>query len=358
MTTVNLSRFIRLGVSDSAVKNHRPFNELNDKYRKQVVFASEIIEFNKGDTVFAGKVDRSCYCFLLKGKLSFKTGMLSKKTIDSADNVALFDIASLLPDGVDIQAADSGHLLSVKSDLMDTALAWMQASTVEQEQPAVSPAAVAAVEEEEDESDWMSSLLASPLFFNLPPANISRVFSLFERVDVRKDEVLIHQGDEGFYFYVLIQGAAKVLFADQPNTPPVGLESGAYFGEDALVSGAPRSASVVMTTDGVVGRLDRENFQNLLSDPVVKYIVPEDVGKQLMKRGAQCVLVDVRSKEEFDHAPSPNSRNIPYRDLRAVIPSLDKTAMYFISQEGGKRSELAAHLFAQVNLQAFVIRQE
>lgn len=355
MSTVNLSRFVRLGINANTVRTLKPFNELNDKYRKQVVFASEIIEFAKGDTVFKGKPDRSRYYFLLKGKLVFKTGMLSKKTIDSQDGIAQFDICPLLPDGVDIMAADSGHMLSVEASLMDTALAWMQASEPEPEAlPKAAPAELLVVETEEEENDWMSALLTSPLFFNLPPANISRVFSLFERIEVKKDEEIIHQGDEGHHFYALIHGKAKVLVDGQVVAE---LGSGSYFGEDALVSGAPRSASVVMSTNGEVGRLDRENFQSLLQDPVVKFISQEDVGKQLMKRGTKCVLIDVRSREEFDHAPSPNSRNIPCRELRSTIRTLDKEAQYFISHEGGKRSELAAHLFSQANLKAFVIRE-
>jgi rhodanese-related sulfurtransferase len=367
MSTPSLSQFIRLGVNDNALKAHHPFDELNDKYRKQVIFASQIVEFAKGDKVFSDKIDRSRYYFLLKGKFSFKTGLLSKKTLASTDEAAQFDMGTLLPDGVDIIAAEAGHLLSVEADLLNTALVWMQAALLESEQPMQAPAAVSVVpmggseeeeEYEEDESDWMSSLLESPLFFNLPPANISKVFALFERVDVQKGESLIKQGDDGFYFYVLIHGKAHIVFDDQPERAPVAIHSGEYFGEDALVSGAPRSASVVMLTDGVVGRLDRDNFQTLLQEPVIKYIADEDVGKNLMKRGTTCVLVDVRSKEEFDHAPSPNSRNIPCRELRAVIPTLDKTSLYFISQEGGKRSELAAHLLSQANLQAFVIRQE
>jgi rhodanese-related sulfurtransferase len=75
-----------------------------------------------------------------------------------------------------------------------------------------------------------------------------------------------------------------------------------------------------------------------------------------MKRSVRCVLIDVRSNEEFEHAPSHNSRNIPCRELRSSIAELDKEALYFISPEGGKRSELAAHLMSQANLQAFVIQ--
>ena len=129
--TVSLSRFIRLGINANTVQPYKPFSELNDKYRKHVVFASEIIEFAKGDTVLKGAIDRHCYYYLLKGKLSFKTGMLSKKTISSDDKNSLFDIGTLLPDGLDILAADAGHMLAVKIDMMDAALAWTQAAELE-----------------------------------------------------------------------------------------------------------------------------------------------------------------------------------------------------------------------------------
>ncbi len=357
--TVSLSRFIRLGINANTVQPYKPFSELNDKYRKHVVFASEIIEFAKGDTVLKGSIDRQCYYFLLKGKITFKTGMLSKKTISSDDKNSLFDIGTSLPNDVDVIAADAGHMLSVKIDMMDAALAWTQAAELEAtstiaEKPLSNPAKEMIVEEEED--DWMSELLAYPLFFNLPPANISRVLSLFEKVEVHKGEEIIKQGDEGNYFYALIKGKASVITDDQKDKPVAHLVSGSYFGEDALVSGSPRSASVIMTTDGEVGRLDRDSFQSLLQEPVVKYISQEDVGKNLMKRSVRCVLIDVRSHEEFEHAPSHNSRNIPCRELRSSIAELDKEALYFISPEGGKRSELAAHLMSQANLQAFVIQ--
>jgi rhodanese-related sulfurtransferase len=357
MTTVSLSRFVRLGINANTVRPYKPFSELNDKYRKNVLFASEIIEFAKGDTVFKGKLDRGCYYFLLKGKLAFKTGMLSKKTISSDDKNSLFDIGALLPDDIDIVAADAGYMLSVKIDMMDAALAWTQASEVVAASPSAEPARMEVVEDaDEDENDWMSALLAYPLFFNLPPANISRVFSLFEKVAVSKGEEVIRQGDEGQYFYALIKGKAHVVTDNQKEKPAAILSSGSYFGEDALVSGAPRSASVVMVTNGEVARLDRDNFQSLLQDPVVKYVSQDDVGKSLMKRGVRCVLIDVRSREEFEHAPSPNSKNIPCRELRSSIATLDKDSLYFISPEGGKRSELAAHLMSQANLQAFVIQ--
>jgi rhodanese-related sulfurtransferase len=361
MSNINLSRFIRLGINAGSLATVNPFNQLDDSYRKQVIFASGVIEFAKGDTVFKGHLDRSHYYFLLKGKIFYKTGLLSKKSIGASDPVAQFDISSLLPDGVNILAAEPGHLLSVEADMLDAALAWMQAGDITQK-PDLKPShaisshpEISHVDDENDD-DWMTVLLASPLFFNLPPANISRLFVLFERIPVRSGDVIVKQGDDGDDFYVLISGQAEVVLDDCYDKPAAQLSQGSYFGEGALVSGEPRSASVIMTSDGEVGRLDRENFQSLLKDPVVKFISPEELGQQLMKNRSHCVLVDVRSPEEFAHTPSANCHNIPCRELRAAIPDMDKDALYFISQEGGKRSELAAHLLSQANLKAFVIR--
>lgn len=363
MSTPNLSQFIRLGVNANALKGHSPLNTMVEKYRKQVIFDSQVREFRKGEVVFPEGRETGKILYLLRGKLSFKTGLLSKKVLDATKEECLFDINPLLAPGVAVSAVEDGHLLVVDSSLMDTALAWNEAADMELAQgikQAVpiedAKLAMAASVQDEEEVDWMSGLLESPLFFNLPPANISRVFSLFERVEVKAGETIIRQGDEGDYFYVLIEGKARVVFDNQPDRAPIDLATAAYFGEDALVSDAPRSASVVMATDGVVGRLDRENFQSLLKDPVLRFVTPDQVGEQLLAHGSKCVLVDVRSREEFDHAPSPNTRNIPFKELRTVIPSLDAEGIYFISEEGGKRSELAGHLFSQANLSAYVIR--
>ena len=57
--TVSLSRFIRLGIKANTVQPYKPFSELNDKYRKHVVFAREIIEFANGDIVLKGSIDRN-----------------------------------------------------------------------------------------------------------------------------------------------------------------------------------------------------------------------------------------------------------------------------------------------------------
>ena len=66
------------------------------------------------------------------------------------------------------------------------------------------------VSDYEDEVDWMSSLLSSPLFEFIPPANIQTLFSKFEEIEVKRSELGAYiLNENGFSAYVLNQEQAS-----------------------------------------------------------------------------------------------------------------------------------------------------
>jgi CRP-like cAMP-binding protein len=85
-----------------------------------------------------------------------------------------------------------------------------------------------------------------PLFSDLPP---EAFIALFDSCPLRRlglGELVIQQGSQGDAFYVICEGAVKV-FIKSPSGERrdlATLENGAFFGEMALLSEAPRSASV------------------------------------------------------------------------------------------------------------------
>ena len=88
-------------------------------------------------------------------------------------------------------------------------------------------------------------------FAQLPPAHIDELLRRFERVGAARGEVVIREGDEGDYYYVIesgrfqverLVGGADVVLAE--------LRAGDAFGEEALVSEAKRNATVTALTDG------------------------------------------------------------------------------------------------------------
>lgn len=77
-----------------------------------------------------------------------------------------------------------------------------------------------------------------------------------------RGEEIIEQGEAGQSFYVVAEGRVSV----RAGTPPVEvtrLERGQYFGEMALLTGEPRTATVVALEDVLLFALDRKSFARL-----------------------------------------------------------------------------------------------
>jgi small-conductance mechanosensitive channel len=78
-------------------------------------------------------------------------------------------------------------------------------------------------------------------------------------------ETIVRQGEPGHSMYVLCSGSAAVLL--EPERQEIAtLSSGEYFGEMSLLTGEPRSATVVARGDAVVLELDAELFRKLGAD--------------------------------------------------------------------------------------------
>jgi len=99
-----------------------------------------------------------------------------------------------------------------------------------------------------------------PLFSDLPHEAFARLLSEVNLLRVRPGQVVLQQGDPGLAFYVLARGEVEVVRQnpDQPELQLAKLADGAIFGEMALVSAQPRSATVRATTDADLLEIDAE----------------------------------------------------------------------------------------------------
>ncbi len=110
-----------------------------------------------------------------------------------------------------------------------------------------------------DESvrERVSSLLGAQAFKQMPFERLVRCAEAMEEVEVDVGEEIVKQGDPGDYFYVLKAGSAEVRRAQEGTSPAkvAMLSAGDSFGEEALLKGEPRNATVHMTTPGRVLKL-------------------------------------------------------------------------------------------------------
>ncbi len=98
-----------------------------------------------------------------------------------------------------------------------------------------------------------------PLFSQLPEDAFAAVLAALRLVRARPGDVILEQGAPGQSFYVLARGTVKVARAKPGGEEVVlaTLHSGSIFGEMALVSAQPRTATVTAVSDCDLLEFDR-----------------------------------------------------------------------------------------------------
>ncbi len=103
--------------------------------------------------------------------------------------------------------------------------------------------------------------------------------ALASRVKVPSGATLTHQGKPGREFLVVLEGTVEVRI-DGEVVATCG--AGDFFGEIALLEHAPRTATVVATSDVVVDVINKAEFATLLSDhPAIAATLRSAVAERL-----------------------------------------------------------------------------
>jgi CRP/FNR family transcriptional regulator, cyclic AMP receptor protein len=100
-----------------------------------------------------------------------------------------------------------------------------------------------------------------PLFSKLSKSGLEDVAHIADELDLPAGKVMAKEGDRGREFFVLLEGEADVTKGDRSiNT----MKKGDFFGEIALVTKMPRTASVTATSDVRVLVITERDFSGLL----------------------------------------------------------------------------------------------
>ena len=109
-------------------------------------------------------------------------------------------------------------------------------------------------------------LVKVPFLSELEDQALSKIIDALTTVHFKKGDFIFKKGEVGDMFYILEKGTAKVHDIGFGDTKfdDIDIESGAYFGERALLTGEPRAANVTATSDCVCLALSREAFEATL----------------------------------------------------------------------------------------------
>ena len=287
------------------------------------------------------------YVYLVRGSVDLVDSQYQKTSIEADDQGKRPPLDSSDPSRYTAVTTSASIILTISRDEVDIALAWNQAGNYLVQD-------LATQEEEGYGTDWMSALLGSELFQKIPPSNLQQLFQRFHEIKVETGEVIVQQEESGDAFYVIQSGVAKVLRENDGDIKYLAtLGPGHYFGEEALIGDTVRNATVQMNTDGVVMKLGKADFKNLLESPVLSYVSSQKIA-EWNKKGKAYTLLDVRLPIEISEEEREGRLLIPLTELRNKIHQLEKNDTYVISHEAGRRAVLGAYLLNQAGFQAYI----
>ena len=325
-----------------------PFNALKSKNRAELLDNIEILQATQGQVLFTKGDTGKRSIYLLSGTISLRDGDQVLSTVVGGTDEARNPIAPVLPRRQSAVAMDNVRYFSIDSELLDVTLTLDQTGIYE--------VGDFSTELNGAEGDWMSALLRTKTFQLIPAQNIQMIFMRLKRVDYKAGHVIIRQGSKGDHFYIIKSGRCMVTRetpANKENIDLAELGVGDTFGEEALISDEARNATITMLTDGTLMRLDRDEFQALLNEPLIVSLSHDDADEAVTHGGK---WLDVRVPSEFRAFSKENATNLPLYLLRHKLGVLDRKTPYVVYCDTGRRSSAAAFILNQRGFETAVLK--
>jgi CRP-like cAMP-binding protein/rhodanese-related sulfurtransferase len=334
-------------VDSAQLKAFSPIDSLKKDNLAALAKKTKVRDAQPGETLFReGDAEKRTF-YVLSGTVELREGSQRLGRIAGGSEDARNPLSPKLPRRHTAIATSSVEYIAIDSDLLDVMLTWDQTGSYE-------------VSELRGESggsdDWMTTLLQTKAFHKIPPANIQAIFMRLQQVNYKAGDVVIKQGDEGDYFYVITRGKCVVTRETPLNKEGIRLaelQVGDTFGEEALISEAKRNATVAMETDGSCMRLGKDDFRKLLNEPMLDWVDAAGAEK-VIREGGQ--WLDVRLPSEFEAYHNEGAINVPLYFIRLKLKTLDSSVKYVVCCDTGRRSSAGAFILNERGFQTYVLK--
>ena len=334
-------------VDSAQLKAFSPIDSLKKDNLAALAKKTKVRDAQPGETLFReGDAEKRTF-YVLTGTVELREGSNRVGRITGGSEDARNPLSPKLPRRHTAIATSAVEYITIDSDLLDVMLTWDQTGSYE----------VSELRGETGGSDdWMTTLLQTKAFHKIPPANIQAIFMRLQQVNHKAGDVVIKQGDEGDYFYVITRGKCVVTRETPLNKEGIRLaelQVGDTFGEEALISEAKRNATVAMETDGSLMRLGKDDFRKLLNEPMLDWVDAAGAEKVIQEGGQ---WLDVRLPSEFEAYHNEGAINVPLYFIRLKLKTLDSSVKYVVCCDTGRRSSAGAFILNERGFQTYVLK--
>jgi diguanylate cyclase (GGDEF)-like protein len=113
------------------------------------------------------------------------------------------------------------------------------------------------------------SFLSQLSLFNKLNENEFNIFAkILEAVNIKKEDIVFNEGDDGQEMYILFSGAISAYGTQSDGTQRkiFDVKTGDFFGEMSIIAHEPRSATISATADSNLIMIRKENFYRVISE--------------------------------------------------------------------------------------------
>lgn len=353
---------MRITPDQSLLEFIEPIAKLSANRKKELAEVCYLEKVGKGINPLRMNVSKAPQLiYLVKGNLGLRFNN-DKKLVLRAGSPASKHPINNGCEIKDLIALTEIEIMRVDTELLDIMMTWDQLSSAVLSHQPFKNSGVAADTANSKPKVWLQETrvfsaanLQSGVFSRLPAANVEQMFKRMVRLEVESGDIIIEQGAEGDYYYLIEHGTAIVSkVTDFNDTAEVLAElgEGEAFGEEALASDNKRSATVTMKTDGRLLRLNKKDFVELLKEPLITQ-VSRLVAESKVAAGA--VWGDVRMASEYHYDHLAGALSLPLSEIRQLAKDLDPTKPYVLYCQTGRRSSAAAFILVQRGFDVVVL---
>ena len=334
-------------IDHKLLRSLSPLCDLTPDMLTELSVKSRVEQVPAGVTIFKAAERDHRTLYLISGKLDITDATGRTTRLVANTKQARQPLDPVMPRSVTAVSTTPVVLLNIDTSLLEMLTNWGRNQTYEVSSLDMS---------EEEETDWMSRFLQSKVFLKLRAENIQAMMMRMEEIEVHTNDVIIKQGDKDENYYIIAKGKAQVARRATPDAPVMKvavLTAGNGFGEEALIGNSERNASVIMMEDGKLMRLSKQDFIDLLVEPVLQYLTYDDA-RALGESGVE--WLDVRKLDEYSRGTLPGAKNTPATELRMGLRKFNKLHKYIVFSDTDDHAAAAVFLLSQYGLDAYVLK--
>ncbi len=187
-----------------------------------------------------------------------------------------------------------------------------------------------------------------PLFSQLGPAELELIESKIRRVEYKKGDIVYRIGEKAEAFYMILLGRFRVVGA-KGETLTV-LSQGDYFGESSILLGRDHSATVDAKNDGLVLKIDKKDFQNLLGQiPSLSLHLSRTLGHRLTAGATRTEVSRTKVVSICDYGLD-TEKTIFVRNLAAMLATQSKKKAIILGLESRSENRFSGRAEEKLSL--------